>query len=118
MEYIAVQQEVAYHKSFVLHLFLCKPVPVLNSNAFDFSFSDENCASVKSKRKDGIFEDPVPLFKKQKTFVTVSVQTDIPCSTTMIAEALSKSRKALSINDMASSTSQADRTIDMLTSGK
>ncbi|XP_068213246.1 geminin-like [Palaemon carinicauda] len=38
--------------------------------------SDENCAPMKHKRTDGIFEDSLPLRKKQKMQLTVAVQTD------------------------------------------
>ncbi|XP_071542677.1 uncharacterized protein geminin [Panulirus ornatus] len=78
--------------------------------------NDENCTSGRSKRKDGIFEDPVPLSKKNKTFSSVSVQTDVTCSTTVITEAPLQSEKVFSTEDKVSSVSQADRTIDMLTS--
>lgn len=49
--------------------------------------------------------------RNRRPLLSVFVQIDMPYSTTKIAEAPSKSRKALYVNDMASSVSEADRTI-------
>ncbi|KAG7173363.1 geminin-like [Homarus americanus] len=85
-----------------------KCLGVLNANR-QSRLIDENCGPAKLKRKDGIYEDPESLVKKQKTFVSVCVQTDqVLDPTTNVSQASDKSKEA--------SPTGVDKTINMLTS--
>ncbi|XP_045600777.1 geminin [Procambarus clarkii] len=74
--------------------------------------SDENNDIANPKRKTKIYEDPLPVVKK-KTFSTVSVQTDEAPNATIIPDKLKPSS---SVTDLATNSSQVNKTINMLTS--
>ncbi|KAK8748198.1 hypothetical protein OTU49_016369, partial [Cherax quadricarinatus] len=70
--------------------------------------SSENCDITKTKRKDRIYEDPIPpLVKKKTTFVAVAVQTDKMHPSINIVPDESKVE--------VPNISKVDKTINMLT---
>lgn len=82
-------------------------------------YSDENTIS-KSNRKDGIYEDPRPVSKKQRTCISsVGTQTEVALVTTtsVLGEPSKHGDKSATMGD-AKSSSHADIVINMLTAGK